>query len=140
MLDWNEFLHEWESEIIPLYLHEFGIPPESLNGIEVKANDTGTVRFPGASDEDIQLLEQRIGKNLPPSYINFLKVSNGWIQLGMDAESGKLWPTEQVNWLKEQDPQMLSDWLETSLPFDDKELHHTDSNAYDQNQDPGSFD
>ncbi len=50
--------------------------------------------YPGATEEQIQQAERRLGIALPPSYREFLKVSNGWRLTSPFIE--KLWPVEEI--------------------------------------------
>src|SRR5690242_94056 len=51
---------------------------------------------PPASDEAIAQAENRLEKELPPSYREFLKVANGWRVF--DSFIPRLWSCEEINW------------------------------------------
>jgi cell wall assembly regulator SMI1 len=61
---------------------------------------------PPASGVDIQSLEQRLGRQLPPSYRNFLLASNGWTFMQTFKE---LFNVQEVDWLNNLAP-WLADW------------------------------
>ncbi len=58
--------------------------------------------YPGASESEITQAESRLGVKLPPSYRQFLGVSNGWCN--SDWTDLELYGTEQIEWLKLRNP------------------------------------
>ncbi|MFJ5774345.1 SMI1/KNR4 family protein [Streptomyces sp. NPDC093094] len=75
--DWRSFLLRWSGEWA-----------DSLSDDETRGEDDETARqarwlgFPPASDERIAAMEERLGRRMPPSYREFLKVSDGWRHAG----------------------------------------------------------
>lgn len=76
-----------------------------LIGIEAEAIALNSLAYPSANDDQIKALETRLGVTLPPFYVEFLKITNGWIQIAMDVDDGKFWSTDEVQWFRDQDPQ-----------------------------------
>lgn len=60
-------------------------------------------------EEQILNAEHRLGITFPPSYRSFLKVSNGWPEMGA-AEPGRLWSSSEVQWLRDQDLETIEGW------------------------------
>ena len=58
--------------------------------------------FDGATETEIQSNEKRLNTSLPPSYKEFLKVSNGFKQLNCFVWD--ILPIDKVDWLKTFDP------------------------------------
>ena len=58
--------------------------------------EQGWLGHPPASPEQIDVAEARLGVRLPPSYREFLAVSNGWQQVAQEA--GRLLPVESIDW------------------------------------------
>ncbi len=58
--------------------------------------------FDGASEEQIQQLEKRLGRVLPPSYRQFLSISNGW--RNSDWTDLELHSIDKIAWLKDSNP------------------------------------
>jgi cell wall assembly regulator SMI1 len=56
----------------------------------------GWLGEPAATEAQIQVLERRIGRRLPPSYRAFLAESNGFQQ--QSSFIGKLYGTDEVDW------------------------------------------
>jgi cell wall assembly regulator SMI1 len=110
--DWQEFLAGWSDDVLAMLRR---CDPDDLDGLETEALGRGSLAYPGATAQEIEDLTHRLGVTLPPSYVEFLKVSNGWIQVGMDAETGKLWSTTEVKWLREQDPDLIRAWTTNGL-------------------------
>jgi len=69
---------------------------------EYRNDNLNWLGFEGASDSQIELLEKRLNTNLPPSYKEFLKVSNGFKQLNCFVRD--ILPIEKIDWLKISDP------------------------------------
>ncbi|MEE1942914.1 SMI1/KNR4 family protein [Streptomyces sp. TRM 70361] len=89
--DWRSFLLGWSGEWA-----------DSLPEDETRSEDDEAARrvrwlgFPPASEERIAAVEERLGRRMPPSYREFLKVSDGWRHAG-----GFVWllaGTESVRW------------------------------------------
>jgi hypothetical protein len=75
--DWQSFLLRWSGEWA-----------DSLPEDETRGEDDETARrvrwlgFPPASEERIAAMEERLGRRMPPSYREFLKISDGWRHAG----------------------------------------------------------
>lgn len=75
--DWRPFLLRWSAEWA-----------ESLTDDDVRDADDLAARrdrwlgLPPATEEQVVTLEQRLGRRLPPSYREFLKVTDGWRHAG----------------------------------------------------------
>ncbi|MFK0024114.1 SMI1/KNR4 family protein [Streptomyces sp. NPDC090798] len=89
--DWRTFLLKWSGEWA-----------DSLPDGETQSEDDETARreswlgFPAASEQRIAALEERLGRRMPPSYREFLKVSDGWRHAG-----GFVWllaGTDDAHW------------------------------------------
>jgi hypothetical protein len=87
--DWESFLRRWSREILKsLGNASDKLPPEAI--------ESGWLGYPGATEEQIARAEARLKATLPPSYREFLKVSNGWRQTTPFIQ--KLWSTEEIEW------------------------------------------
>ncbi|WP_345592463.1 SMI1/KNR4 family protein [Streptomyces marokkonensis] len=75
--DWRDFLLRWSGEWV-----------DSLPDDETRVEDREAARqarwlgFPPASEERIAFMEERLGRRMPPSYREFLAVSDGWRHAG----------------------------------------------------------
>ncbi|MEE1761286.1 SMI1/KNR4 family protein [Streptomyces sp. SP18BB07] len=75
--DWQSFLRAWSEEWA-----------DSLPDDEARNEEDETARrarwlgFPPASEERITAMEERLGRRMPPSYREFLAVSDGWRHAG----------------------------------------------------------
>lgn len=107
--DWKEFLEEWSAEIMQL-LREY--QQYGLIDLEAQAIARNSLAYLSATDEQIKALETRLGVTLPPSYVEFLKTTNGWIQIAMDAGDGKIWSSDEVQWYREQAPEEIVAWMD----------------------------
>ncbi|MEV4397392.1 SMI1/KNR4 family protein [Nonomuraea sp. NPDC049607] len=90
-----------------------------------------------ASEAEILLHEERLGLSLPPSYREFLLVTNGW-----DVESFTslhILPIAEAGWLRDVDPHLAHTWgppSDSPVP----ELPDDYSFDYDAPQDPQYFE
>lgn len=108
---WQELLSQWGREIIAEDELAEQLPPE------VRAS--GWLGYPGATDEQISAAETRLGTTFPPSYREFLKVTNGWRMTTSFIE--RLWSTDEVAWMVDQDPDTVAIWEEYDDDVDDAE-------------------
>jgi hypothetical protein len=111
-LNWKLIEHFRINEYSPGQLVQMDITPEVLAA--------SWLGYPGATEEQIARAEVRLGKNLPPSYREFLKATNGWRLPGHFIP--RLWSTEEIEWLATKDPQTVEVWnAEPSPPISDKQ-------------------
>lgn len=97
---WKELMECWNTAIWDSRLfQEF---PEEFSD---EARTTRWLGYPGATEEQIQAAERRLGTPLPPSYREFLKFSNGWSMLSWLVP--RLPAVEEINWYRIQDPESL---------------------------------
>ena len=87
--NWESFLRQWSRELLKSKRDD----QEELPREVIKS---GWLGYPGATEEQITRAENRLGMALPPSYREFLKVSNGWRQTTPFIY--KLWSTERIEW------------------------------------------
>jgi len=106
-MDWKSFLKQWNDEIM-VYLKK---ATWQFTAAEMSALKDGWMGFDGADDKDIEDLEKRLNVKLPPSYKEFLKFTNGWKQIGFDAESAKLYSTTEVDWFRIKNPEAIDNWM-----------------------------
>jgi hypothetical protein len=101
--DWKSFLQQWSQAILESMTDtdkEY-LPQEVLN--------SNWLGYAGATDEQIARAETRLGVKLPPSYREFLKVSNGWRQTARQTDSfnHRLWSTEEIEHFAVRHPQWI---------------------------------
>ncbi|MFF6782826.1 SMI1/KNR4 family protein [Streptomyces sp. NPDC012510] len=107
--DWRSFLLRWSGEWADSLPED---EPQS-EGDEA-AQRARWLGFPPASEERIAAMEDRLGRRMPPSYREFLKVSDGWRNAG-----GFVWllaGTEGARW--HNDASGLADIFEEYLDED----------------------
>lgn len=89
--------------------------PETELSVVHQAIMRDSLRFPPATETDIQAAESRLGVRFPPSYSEFLGITNGWLI----EQQPSISPVEKVVPLREVDPDYVQAWLEH------KYLHET---------------
>lgn len=106
--DWLPFLKQWSEEMLDA--------AEYLDDLPQEAIEARWLGFPGATEDQIMEAEKRLGLMFPPSYREFLKVSNGWRQpeAFWTSNAGSLWSTHQVEWFSVRN----QDWIDAYVnPF-----------------------
>lgn len=105
--DWERFLKRWSQELLESMGQEREqVPPEVMR--------SGWLGYPGATEEQIARAEARLEATLPPSYREFLKVTNGWRQTTPFIY--KLWSTEEIEWFSIKRQEWLHAFVE---PYSD---------------------
>ncbi|NEP81416.1 MAG: SMI1/KNR4 family protein [Okeania sp. SIO3C4] len=112
--DWESFLKQESKKAIEQFKKRkkkyeeqwskdwwFSLPDEAL--------ESEWLGFPGASEEQIVAAETRLGTTLPPSYRDFLKVTNGWLDYPSIIE---LWPIEKIDWFSVENQEWIDIWLD----------------------------
>ncbi|NEO97960.1 MAG: SMI1/KNR4 family protein [Symploca sp. SIO2E9] len=87
--NWENFLRQWSQDVLESMedVHE-ELPLEVI--------ESNWLGYPGATEEQIAFAETRLGIALPPSYREFLTVTNGWHQTTPFIY--KIWSTEEIEW------------------------------------------
>jgi len=100
--DWRPFLEQYSRDLIAYEQPAGGgeWPDEVIT--------SGWVGYAGASEGQIMALEGRIGARLPPSYRQFLAVTNGWRCTG--AFIYKMWSAEEVDWFRVRNKEWVDIW------------------------------
>jgi hypothetical protein len=102
--DWKTFLADFGLELLQNNEIRESVPEEVI--------ESGWMGFPGATEAEIEELDNRLGVRLPDSYRDFLKVSNGWRNTGYFINC--IWSTKEVAWFRERH----SEWIQAYvLPY-----------------------
>jgi hypothetical protein len=96
----------------------------------------GWLGRPAATEAELELLERRLLCRLPPSYRSFLATSNGFGLISCFIYD--LCSTDEVNWLVQEDPELVKLWEEDPIT-DDPELADQPYLLYDDNQFAGTL-
>jgi len=119
--DWKPFLKQWSEEMLDVAEYVDDLPQEAV--------ETRWLGFPGATEEQIAEAEHRLEMTLPPSYREFLKVTNGWQQPDAfwPSNAGSLWSIEQVEWFSVRN----QDWIDCYVkPFQEGRLQAVPDDQY----------
>ena len=100
--DWDNFLQKWDKAIFDNFDES---RRESYEGWFPEIVKRKSCLNRGATEEEINLLEERLQTKLPLSYKNFLLASNGFTILN---EYSKLYGTDEIKWFVEEN----QDWAE----------------------------
>jgi hypothetical protein len=120
--DWYKFLGQWSQELISNSKYAIHLPKA--------VKESGWLGFPGASEEQINQLEDRLQISLPPSYREFLKVSNGWRQTTPFIY--RIWSVDEVDWFS----QRHLDWIQS---FSEKHLRNYHEKSLENKNQNGSL-
>lgn len=114
--DWHEFLGRWQAEWLP----RTDADEEAHADPHADVDDGGQVAVrpgpgparPGAKEPAIAAAEERLGRRLPPSYRQFLALSDGW-HVDQTAGVYRLGGAADIDWFK--DPYDMSALYEQNL-------------------------
>ncbi|MEU0056163.1 SMI1/KNR4 family protein [Streptomyces sp. NPDC006334] len=111
--DWQEFLGRWRAEWVPDLDEELEDDEDEDHG--PSGDPLGR---PGADEAAITAAEERLGRRLPPSYREFLAVSDGW-RVNETAGVHRLGGVADIDWF--QDPHGMAPLYEQELGDDPRE-------------------
>jgi HEAT repeat protein len=98
---WKDLLKRWSEEIIESGEFEDELPPE------VAAS--GWLGHPAATEAEIAAAEKRLGTTFPPSYREFLQITNGWRMTTGFIE--RLRPAAEVQWFSSENQATIDAWM-----------------------------
>ncbi|MFI7040519.1 SMI1/KNR4 family protein [Microbispora rosea] len=101
---WKPFLQRWSEE------WRIAHPGEEPGG-------DPWLGCPPATEDEVQALEARLGCVLPPSFREFLLVTNGWRHAGNLVWS--LRGTEEIGWLTDLEPMWAETWVDREVKYED---------------------
>lgn len=102
------------------------------------ARESGSLLRPPATEEQVREVEARLGRSLPPSYREFLLLSDGafgdhwgptwtWAQNGWEAPTSQssvvgvgFLPCDDLRWLRDVSPAIAEIWADTETDADDE--------------------
>ena len=120
--DWKYLLEKWNDK---MFFASSGSDLKAYaNYYPDEYSKEDCTKYP-ALESDIESLEKRLKKQLPPSYRNFLLASNGWTFMETFRE---LFNVQEVDWLSNLTP-WLSDW-EGSETSDEEYFNYSDLQHY----------
>ena len=108
MEEWKRFLEDWSREVLSLLERD---DPQDLSDLARDALRLRTLLYDGVSEQELISLEKRLGRVLPESYKRFLRTSNGFRVIALDAEDGKLFSTAEIEWFRLKSPQSIRGWM-----------------------------
>ena len=108
---WRQFLEDWSHEILAVPRYRNRLSPEVIV--------SGWLGYPGATEGELEQLEHRLGLPLPPSYREFLSVTNGWRMTG--AFIPRLWSCAEVDWFTSRHRETVDIWVQAPIAVTDEE-------------------
>ncbi len=102
IFNWKDLMTQWNQELLADEEIRAELPPEVIA--------SGWLGYPGATEEQLAQLEERLGTPLPPSYREFLQFTNGWRDTGHFIPA--IWSTEEVEWFAVRNQDAIDGWLE----------------------------
>ena len=110
---WKDLLTRWSAEIIGSGDYEDELTPEVIA--------SGWLGSRRASEDEIAAAEARLGVTFPPSYREFLHVSNGWRMTTGFVR--RMRPVSEVQWFAAEEQETVDAWLSGAgnYPVSDEE-------------------
>jgi hypothetical protein len=100
--EWHRLLESWSASLRQDPDVARLLPPETIR--------SRWLGNPPATESQIVQAEQRLGVRLPPSYREFLQVTNGWATVG--ELTARLWSTAELDWFRIGNRDWIDYWLE----------------------------
>lgn len=126
--NWESLLKELSLKLIESDVEKSGKLRRDGTTIQAKLtpelHKSGWLGYRGATEEQIVNAETRLGTKFPPSYQEFLKISNGWMNSGWSEL--QLWSTEEVEWFATRN----QNWIDGWTPTDDEEIPTVSDDLY----------
>lgn len=112
--DWESHIREWSRKRIE------ALDDEQKAELPLEVQESGWLGYPGATEEQIANAEARLGVTFPPSYREFLLVSNGCRSLSRYAI--RFYSTEEVDWFAVRNQDWIDAWQVLDPVPDEKYL------------------
>jgi hypothetical protein len=122
---WRKFLTQWSEQVFA--------SQELARAMPVEVRTSRWLGYRGAAEAQLASTEMRLRATLPPSYREFLRVTDGWGLISSHFV-GRLWPTKKVEWLTVSRPKWFNNemgWEAVSVFIPDQEYF-----VYGEEQDP----
>jgi hypothetical protein len=112
--DWESFLRQWSQDILE------SMTDEEKRYLPSEVLVSGWLGYPGATEAEIASAELRLGVKLPPSYREFLKVTNGWRQTASkhDNFNHRFWSIEDIEQFSVRHSRWISAFAERTNHID----------------------
>ncbi|MBN9386576.1 MAG: SMI1/KNR4 family protein [Chloroflexi bacterium] len=131
---WKPFLEKWSREIVAsddftYFINRLGNDYPGSYTPEVLSS--GWLGYPGATEKEILQKEAYLGINLPPSYREFLKVTDGWKTIEFEMIP-RIWSVAQIEWLKVTEPDWVWEEVQNAFPVSDEDyfVYDNDESLY----------
>lgn len=106
--NWESYLTQWSIELLTSDLYQD--ETQSIKGsFSMEAIKSTWLGYPKATELQIEKAEKRLGVKLPPSYRQFLKISNGWPRITYSIFS--LLSTEEIVWFSDANQELIDIWV-----------------------------
>jgi hypothetical protein len=124
--DWKSRIREWSRKRIEL------LTEREKAQLPLDILESGYLGHPGVTEEQIAVVEARLGLTFPPSYRDFLKVSNG---LRSTSEDGiQFYPIEEIDWYALDYQEWINECIKIQLePVTDEEYFIYDDKQCNEN-------
>jgi hypothetical protein len=111
--DWRRLMEDWDARV-------FRMTPERLDSYSRSHPEAYAARSgarAAATDSEIAALEKRLGTSLPPSFVSFLRYSNGYALFDIPEA---IFGTDEIEWFVTHNKEYADIWNETSSEVDDE--------------------
>ncbi|NEQ99798.1 MAG: SMI1/KNR4 family protein [Cyanothece sp. SIO2G6] len=136
--EWEAFLRQESQKAISAYLEEKDSGnPDLWEDIELEQEiiDSGWLGLEGALEREIVATEELLEINLPPSYRNFLRVTNGWNT--ENPELIHLYSVQEVCWFRDQHQDWIDIWVNSEAILD--RIPDAEYFVYGKDQEPSQI-
>jgi len=129
--DWRQAIDDYSNKDIPKD-YQIDYNPEYFErpsqGLTLISKSGKLTASEGVTDKEIDEVQKRLNVTLPPSYINYLKVSNGLL---LPTYFFDLLPIEDIDFFETLEPEWVEIWTDNEDDMEDEKY-----NIYGIDQDP----
>jgi hypothetical protein len=111
--DWRRLMDDWNARV-------FRMDPERLESYSMMHPEAYAARSGArapATDSEIAALEKRLGTSLPPSFVSFLRYSNGYALFDFPQV---IFGTQEIEWFVTHNKEYADIWNEERSEVDDE--------------------
>jgi SMI1/KNR4 family protein SUKH-1/HEAT repeat protein len=122
--DWEPLLERWSHQWLRVREFAVELPDEVVAA--------GWLGYPGATEEELYEVEHRLGRTLPPSYREFLRITNGWRRTSPFINH--IWPVQEIDYFQARNQEWIDIWT-----HDAAEISEAEHRAYGGEQNSSNF-
>lgn len=107
---WENLLKIWSEQLISSRQLAESLPYLASEQVSSSMVASGWLGYQGVSEQQLIQAESRLKVQLPPSYRDFLRITNGWGFVGTNVDM--ILPIEDVDWYSSKYPEHIDAYFQ----------------------------